>query len=161
MLGLMLAVLLQNSGDFPLDEEVKSNLGNDNYRVEFTCKVTKVGESYTYLYSIKNKGKEPVKIKWDTLNKALQVGINSDILLELAPDENVNFALEHPEPPNQVFNPGYVYRTISTENFEKEIKSLPYLPKDVKVIMPKSKVTTIHIGGNVSGALPKSFIGFR
>src|ERR1051325_5236149 len=90
----MLAVAQQ----WPLDQELKSSFSG-SCSVEMVCKVTKSDDVYTYMYSIKNKGDKPIKVKWDIASKAVHFGNVIDVLIDLEPDENVVFTLQNPDPP--------------------------------------------------------------
>ena len=146
------------SADFPLDQEMKSNFsGGDGADIEMICKVTKVGESYTYLYSIKNNGKKPIKFKCDVLDKAMQHGVGVDTIHDLEPGENLNFVLEHPDPPKNAWGKATAFYLTSKADFEKMIQNVPEAPKNQKISVPnKNFYLSITMGVNI--ALPESFV---
>ena len=100
-LPLLLALLTVSQVQYQLDEELKSGFDGGTCSVQMSCKVTKTGDVYTYMYSAKNKGNKPIKFKWDTMSQAIYFGHNIDVMIDLDPEENVIFTLQHPDPPVQ------------------------------------------------------------
>jgi hypothetical protein len=151
--ALMLAIPVS---DVQLDQELKS-VHQGNCSIEIISKVTKTGDTYTYLYSIKNKGKQDVKFKWNVLNKAMQYGADIDMVIELKPGENLNFVLEHPDEPAYFWGMATSYYTLSKEDFDKLLSRTPNLPKGVKMQMPKRSVELAESMG-ASSVLPKTYV---
>lgn len=141
---------------YPLDQQLTSAFGG-KCSLEMTCKVTKVGDMYVYLYSIKNKGNKPIKVKWDTVSKAMYFGNSIDIMLDLEPDENAVFTLEHPDPPLQVYEQVTAFYLTTNEEVVKLVKGTPELPKGMRVEISKKSVYNSESGTGY-GALPKSWV---
>jgi hypothetical protein len=141
---------------YPLDQEMTSVLSGV-CSIETSCKVTKVGESYVYMYSIKNKGKVPIKVKWDTISQAMCFGQTLDLLIELAPDENVVFTLEHPDPPVMSHGRLTGFYLTTGDKVAKLLKGTPDLPKSMKIEISKRSFYSSESGSG-HGALPKSFV---
>lgn len=153
---MMVGGLASAQPGYPLDQEMTSSFGA-NRSVEMSCKVSKVGTNYIYMYSIKNKSSTPIKVKWDVMNQAMYFGRNIDLLLELEPDENVVFTLEHPEPPVQ--SRGTVTTFYLTESAElvKMIQKTPDVPKGMKIEISKKAIYNSESGSGY-GALPKTWV---
>ncbi len=145
-------------GSVQLDEEFKQNISVNDCAVELISKVSKSGDTYTYMYSIKNTGKVPVKVKWTALNRALQSGSESDILLDIKPGENLNFVLEHPDPPMQTWSQAAAFTKSDRDRVLDEIKRTPNVPKGVKITMPKLVLYSCEGTWGVNSVLPKSYI---
>lgn len=157
MITLIAALLLGLQQEFPLDQELKSSFANDPVSVELICKVVKTGDSYTYMYSIKNKGKKKIRVKWETLNKAMAFGGNLDMVYELEPNENLNFILEHPDPPVTAWGTATAFYLTNKAEFNKTITMLPNVPKGVKMNIPNKPFLQSTTGGT-SAALPSSYL---
>lgn len=142
---------------FPLDFELKSELKNDYCSIETVCKVTKAGDTYTYLYSIRNTGATTVKVKWGILDKALNMGRDIDMMWEVEPGENLNFVLEHPDPPQEVGDRVHSYSLLSKKDLDKAVRVMQELPKGVKIDFPNSKLYQIDTR-YANGILPKAFL---
>jgi hypothetical protein len=142
---------------FPLDFELKTELKNDQCSIETVCKVTKAGDTYTYLYSIRNTGNTTVKVKWDALDKALNMGRDIDMMWEVEPGENLNFILEHPDPPQEVGGRVQSHSLLSKKDLDKMVKGMQALPNGIKVDIPVSKLYQIDTR-YASGILPKAFL---
>jgi len=141
---------------YPLDQEMTSSFGA-NRSVEMSCKVSKVGANYVYMYSIKNKSTTPIKVKWDVMNQAMYFGHNLDLLLELEPDENVVFTLEHPEPPVQTSGRVTTFYLTSSDQLVKMIKGSANFPKNMDIGISKKSLYNSESGSGY-GALPKTWV---
>lgn len=139
-----------------LDTEFKSTFGG-NVSIEITSKVTKSGDSYTYMYSIKNTGKHEIKFKWGSLSKAMQYGMDIDMVVDLKPGENLNFVLEHPDEPSATWGSLTAYYGVSKPELDDILSKTPELPKGVKMKMPNRSVLLAETFG-ASTFLPKSYI---
>lgn len=137
-----------------VDTDFKTNLKGDKYSAEVVCKATKVGNSYTYLYSIKNAGENKITINWPTLSKALNQGRDINIMWEVEPGETLNFILEHPDPPQQI---GDVVLTTIPSNKDLEKMTTQKLPKGVTLNIPTAKMHRID-HHYATGILPKAFL---
>jgi len=156
IITLLAALLILQQPEFPLDQELKSGFGNGDVSVELICKVVKTGDSYTYMYSIKNKGKKKIRVKWETLNKAMAFGGNLDMIYELDPNENLNFILEHPDPPVATWGNAKAFYLTDKEEFNKTLEMLPNVPKGVKMKIPNKSFLQSSSGGS-NAALPSSY----
>jgi len=153
MINFLPLALLATMTVVPLDTDFKIQHNNDYHSVETICKVTKAGDIYTYFYSIKNNGKSPVKVKWEMLSKVLNLGQDTEMMWHVEPGDNLNFIVEHPDPPVQ-YNDRVQTHTLSNKNnFEKTKQNLP---KGVKVDIPNAKFYRTDTN-HVIGILPKSF----
>ena len=141
---------------YPLDQELTSGFGA-NCQVEMSCKVSKVGANYIYMYSIKNKSRIPIKVKWDVMSQAMYFGHNLDLLLELEPDENVVFTLEHPEPPAQTSGRVTTFYLTESDKLVKMIQKTPDMPKGMKIEISKKTLYNSESGSG-HGALPKTWV---
>lgn len=150
---LLLAV---QTPQFPLDQELTSSFSGA-CNVEITCKVVKTDNVYTYMYSIKNKGTKPIKVKWDMLSRAAHFGNLIDVLIDLEPDENVVFTLQHPDPPTQTHEKATAFFLTTDEKMEKLVKATPDLPKELKIKISKKSFYASEAGSGY-GALPKSWV---
>lgn len=140
----------------PLDQELESSFGGQ-CSVKMACKVTKVGEVYVYMYSIKNTGKQATKVKWDVVSQAMYFGRNIDLMIDLEPDENVVFTLEHPDPPVQIYGRVTIYYLTSSSSLKELIIKTPEIPKNMKVEISKKTIYNSESGSGL-GILPKSFV---
>jgi hypothetical protein len=154
MINLLLPLFTGLIAMFPLDFEMKTEHKNDYYNVDTVCKVTKTGDTYNYFYSIKNNGKSSVKVKWGVLNKALNLGQDVDMMWDIEPGENINFVLEHPDPPQLAGDRVSTHTGSSIKEFEKTKIDLP---KGVKIDMPKANFYRVDVSYG-QGALPKTFV---
>jgi hypothetical protein len=152
----MFTALLIAQPQPPLDQELTSSF-KGNGSIEMSCKVTKVGEIHVYMYSIKNKGKTPIKVKWDIISQAMYFGNVIDLMLDLEPDENVVFTLEHPDPPVQINGRVTSFYLTTNDKVEKLVKNTPDLPKGIKIEISKKTLYNSETGLGY-GALPKSFV---
>lgn len=153
---VMFASLLVAQQNYPLDQELSSSF-TGACSVEMTCKVTKVGNTYVYMYSIKNKGTNPIKVKWDTISKAMYFGHGLDLLIDLEPDENVVFTLEHPDPPVMSRDKVTAFYLTTNEKIAKLVTQTPEIPKGIKIEISKKAIYNSESGGG-QGALPQSFV---
>lgn len=153
---MMVGGLASAQQGYPLDQEMTSSFGA-NRSVEMSCKVSKVGANYIYMYSIKNKSSTPIKVKWDLMSQAMYFGHNLDLLLELEPDENVVFTLEHPEPPVQTSGRVTTFYLTESDKLVKMIKQTPNTPKEMKIEISKKTLYNSESGSGY-GALPKTFV---
>jgi hypothetical protein len=152
----MFTMLIVAQQPFPLDQELKSDFSSGECSVEMVCKVTKVGESHTYMYSVKNKGDKTIKFRWDIVSQAMYFGHNIELMLDLEPGENVVFTLDHPDPPMYSQGKATGFYLTTADKIEKLIKNTPDLPKGVKIEISKKALYNSGSGYGV-GALPKSF----
>jgi len=159
-LALALSSLLVAQTPYPLDQEMKSSFGGDNSSIEMSCKVSKVGDGYVYMYSIKNTGKTAAKVKWDVINQAMYFGNNIELLLDLQPDENAVFTLEHPDPPIQSYGKVTSFYLTDNAKIEKLVTKTPDLPKGMRIEISKKSLYNSSSGSGY-GALPKSFVQRR
>ena len=137
----------------PLDFEMKTHHKNDDYyNIDTICKVTKSGDTYTYLYSIKNNGKSLAKVQWGLLNRALNLGQDVEMIWDIEPGESINFVLEHPDPPQMAHGRLNAYVTSDMKELEKA-----KLPKGIKLDLPKANLCRVHTSAG-QGALPKAFM---
>jgi hypothetical protein len=153
---LLLAAIMLQQPEFPLDQELKSSFGSNSISVELICKVTKAGDTYTYMYSMKNKGKKKISVKWETVNKAMCFGGNLDMVYELEPNENLNFILEHPDAPVYTWGTAKAFYLTNKEQFNKTLEMLPDVPKGVKMKIPNKSFLNSS-SGSTNAALPLSY----
>ena len=151
---MMIGGLASAQQDYPLDQEMKSAFGSNSRSLAMTCKVTKVGKVYVYLYSIKNTSNKPMKVKWDIVSRVMYFGGGLDVMFDLEPDENAVFTLEHPEPPVQAFGEVTAFYLTTHDAIANMVKT-PELPKEMKVATSKKFVYNSTSG---TGALPKSWV---
>ncbi|NIQ17110.1 MAG: hypothetical protein GTO02_22820, partial [Candidatus Dadabacteria bacterium] len=151
------ALLTTATQDFPLNKDMKSKLAGNGCSVETVCKVTRAKDVYVYMYSIRNTGDKPIKTTWFVTNMAMYFGHNFELLVELKPNENAVFTLEHPDPPVPVNGAITLFYLTSKEEIEKMIAQTPDLPKKMKVIVSDG-LFHWSTGGSGMGALPKSFV---
>lgn len=156
LLAMFATLLVLQPPQPPLDQELKSSFSG-NSSVEMSCKVTKVGDNYVYMYSIKNKGKTSIKVKWDIVSQAMYNGNIIDLMFDLEPDENVVCTLEHPDPPVQINGKVTSFYLTTNDKVEKLVKNTPELPKGMKIEISKKTLYNSESGLGY-GALPKSFI---
>jgi len=152
----MATLLIVASAPYPLDEELKSSFSGTCH-VEMSCKVIKTGDVYTYMYSVKNKGDKSIRFKWDIINQAMCFGHNLELMIDLDPDENAIFTLQHPDPPIQVRGRATAFYLTTNSKVEMLVKQTPELPKGIKIDISKQKVYNSESGAG-HGALPKSFV---
>src|SRR5271155_3385292 len=100
--SLFLVLALTQAQTFPLDKELRSSLSGDSANVSTVIKVSKAGDVYTYLYSIKNNGNVRVLVKWNVIDKACYYGHDLETIWEVPPHESINVVLEHVDPPVEV-----------------------------------------------------------
>jgi hypothetical protein len=135
----------------PLDTDFKEEHKSDFYAVDTISKVTKAGDTYTYFYSIKNNGKVAVKVKWSVLSRILNNGQDTEMMWEVEPGENLNFIVEHPDPPERYTDRVQIHSLSSKNDFEKVKQNLP---KGVKINIPAAKFYRVD-ATFVSGVLPQ------
>lgn len=153
---IMFSSLLVLQPIYPLDQELESSF-RGQCSVKMICKVTKVGDIYVYMYSIKNTGSKPTKVKWDLVSQAMYFGNIIDLIIDLEPDENVVFTLEHPDSPVQTQGRVTSFYLTSNDKIEKLIARTPDIPKGMKIEISK-KVIYNSESGSGQGALPKSWV---
>ncbi len=141
---------------YPLDQELESSFSG-RVSVKMSCKVTKVGEVYCYMYSIKNTSSKPARVKWDLISQAMYFGHNLDLMIDLEPDENVVFTLEHPDPPIATYGRVTSYYLTNSTKLEKMIQKTPEIPKNMRIEISKKTLYSSESGSG-HGALPKSFL---
>jgi hypothetical protein len=89
-----------NYSDYPMNLEMRGEMGINDLKVAMTHKVTYNGalKKYTYYYRVESKGNSVVLFEWDVLQTASdQVGAGS--LLELVPGNPQEFTFYHASPP--------------------------------------------------------------
>lgn len=152
---LVMLSLLVAAQDYPLDKEMTSSF-RGQCSVEMTCKVTKAGSTYTYMYSVKNKGEKTIKFKWDIISQAMYFGHNIELMIDLEPGENAVFTLLHPDPPVQSYGLATAFYLTTNEKLEKLVAQTPQILKGVKIEISKKTIYNSE-SGNGHGALPKSY----
>lgn len=152
----MIATAATMQPSYPLDQELESSFAG-RCSVKMVCKVTKVGDVYVYMYSIKNTSNKPVKVRWDTISQAMYFGHNMELMLELEPDENAVFTLEHPDPPVHTAGRVTAFYLTTNEKVANLVKRTPEIPKGMKIEISKKAIYNSESGSG-HGALPKSFV---
>ena len=158
LFGLLTLILIAANSDYPLDQDMKNVCDIDGVNFETISKVVKVGNTYTYMYSVKNKSKNPLKFKWSIISRAMQYGADIGLLYDIPPGEHINFVLNHPDPPVYSYGPVSAYSAMSKAEFEKMRGQLPDIPKGVKMSLPSKNFMLEYSANNMSGPLPKSYV---
>ena len=154
--ALMLCLVVAVQSPYPLDQELKSSFSG-SCDIEMNCKVTKTADVYTYMYSIKNKGTKPIKVKWDITSKAVHLGNVIDLLVDLEPNENIVFTLQHPDPPATTGGRVTIFYLTTDRDVEKLVRGIPEVPKELRIKISKKSIYSSESGiGN--GALPQSWV---
>ena len=91
------------------------------------------------------------------MSQAMYFGHNIDLMLDLEPDENVVFTLEHPDPPVQTTGGVTAFYLTTTEKVEKLVSQTPQVPKNMRVVISKKTLYNSESGSG-HGALPKSWV---
>ncbi len=146
-IALILFVLV-----YSFDLELKSSSSYNDYSVETVCKVVKNGKTHTYMYSLKNTSKSKVKVSWDTVSKAMNLGDDVELIFDLDPGENLVFVLESESPPQEVVGTSKIFYLTNDKKFVKDNTNVP------KITMPnKAFYQGLSIKGH-SDILPENYV---
>jgi hypothetical protein len=152
-----IASLALTQPQFPLNTELKSSLQAGGVNVSTRIKVSKAGDVYTYLFSIRNDTNKRVLVKWSAIDKALYYGHDLETIWEVPPNESIIIALEHTDPPVEVREILTVYLLTKNKDLVRMLQTPEDRLKKVKLNIPK--VTFFRsVSGIATGALPSSYI---